>query len=194
MRKICQKMRIERSCEYALERQAYMNTYYPISITYRGETLYAIWYSHEREGLICRAGRLLTFASLPVLRRYAADHPEFADLAPELHRAYDLDALQAFCADENRFAGANELELWSLFADLAAGIGKSFAGDGNSFLLNDIYEKLCMAGIDFPYGDDGEDGEDSDRFVLTSEEEALTKAVLQTGIELYARYHGEPIA
>ena len=167
-----------------------MNTYYPISVTHRGTTLYAIWYSDQREGLICRDGRLTAFASPEALRRYALVSG-LDDLSPDLHKSYDLDALEAFCADEDRYAGANELDCWSLFADLAAGIGKSFAGDGNSFQLNDIYEKLCMAGLDFP---DSEDGEDSDRFVLTPEEESLTKAVLKTGIELYARYHGEPIS
>ncbi len=165
-----------------------MNTYFPISITPKGETLYAIWYSKDAEGLVCKDGRLLTFRDLPALFAYAKTHTP--DISPDLHKSYDLDALAEFCADEDRYASADALDHWGLFADLAAGIGKSFAGDGNSFQLNDIYEKLCMAGIDFG----GDPDETDTRFDLTPEEESLTKAVLKTGIELYAKYRGEPIS
>lgn len=162
-----------------------MNEYYPISVKYKGETSYSIWFTGQSEGLVCKADRLVTFPDLTSLAAYAKDGG--FSLSATLHKAYDLDALADFISDEDRYADAAALDCWSLFADLSASLGKPFAGGGNSFILNDIYEKLCLAGIDFDGIADEED-ETDDRFDLTPEEESMTKAVLKTGIELYDRY------
>ncbi|MGM9681769.1 MAG: hypothetical protein ACI3XR_09725 [Eubacteriales bacterium] len=165
-----------------------MNEYYPISVKYKGETAYAVWFTGQSEGLVCEGGKLLTFSDLTSLVTYAKDSG--FSLSATLHKTYDLDALADFISDEDRYADSAALDCWSLFADLSASLGKPFAGGGNSFILNDIYEKLCMAGIDFE-GIADEDDETDDRFDLTPEEESMTKAVLKTGIELYDRYRSE---
>lgn len=159
-----------------------MNEYFPISIKYKDELVYAIWYTEKSEGLVCKSGKIACFNSLDTLTRYA--NSEGFAVTSKLHKEYDLDALEDYISDDDRYADDSTLDYWSLFADISASIGKSFAGGGNSFILNDIYEKLCMAGIDFDgVADDNDDTDD--RFDLTPEEESLTKAVLKTGIELY---------
>lgn len=162
-----------------------MNEYYPISVKYKDEVSYAIWFTGQSEGLVCKDDRLLTFPDFKTLDTYAKGSG--ISLSASLHKAYDLDALADFISDEDRYADAKALDYWSLFADLSASLGKPFAGGGNSFILNDVYEKLCLAGINFD-GIADEDDETDDRFDLTPEEESMTKAVLKTGIELYDRY------
>lgn len=173
-----------------------MNEYFPLSIVYRGQKLYAIWFTGAAEGLICLSGRLVTFGEIEALFRYAQE--QNLNIAPVVSRTVDLDALAEFIADDCRYADRSTLDYWSFFSDLSAGIGRNFAGDGSSFLLNDIYDKLCygslgevgpLDGFDFSALSDDGDAEDlDDRFLLTDEEESLTKAVLKTGLELFDRY------
>ena len=142
---------------------------------------FTVWYSADGEGFLTENGKLSVFGS----KKDAADCIRtlsgFSD--PVREKYYNLDELERNLSKNDYIPSLdNAAEYWSVFADLARSVGKSFAGDGKSFILNDIYDKLIMAETDT---EDFYDNADEDSFDLTDEEEELTSAVLKSGIELF---------
>jgi hypothetical protein len=165
-----------------------MSSYRMISIQYKQKSYYCLWYSFEQEGLVCKQGKLLTYLSPDRLRADA--RTQGLEVEEGLAKHYNLDDLSDFIEDCERPASGEALDAWSLFNDLAFSLQTDFAGGGANFQINAIYEKLCLSSLYQSGEDDFSDlfeNPPDDRFDLTSEEEEMTKAVLQTGIEMFEK-------
>ncbi|MBO4356230.1 MAG: hypothetical protein J5850_05200 [Clostridia bacterium] len=159
-------------------------TLYAITSFIRNRKEYfSLWYSEESEGFFTDGRKVLLFGTEEEASDYAGK-----ELKIKLNcnsKRYDLDNLEEALSDHRFIPGNdNAAEYWAFFADYAASEGRSFGGDGKSFILNDIYDKLFMQNVEAEGIFDEPDEPDESGFDLTDEEEDLTAAVLKSGIEI----------
>ena len=148
---------------------------YVIKVICGGEK-YAIWISGEQEELVAKNNRILLFSTCGEAEEYAkrADLPLTAQGGV---KAYDIDALEAMCKEGELLIPDHEiLRFWEFFCDVAYTLSGSFAGNGRSFILNEIYDKLCMQ----IYA-----ANDDDVFELDRSEYELLAGVLSEGARLF---------
>jgi len=106
---------------------------------------YVIWYSDDRDGLVRKDGRVLTFPSLEELHTYAIQHE--LTLKPEETAGYDWDAIERWCNEPaaTAIAVGPFLNAWNMVVDaLPAHEGPSLFShaDGRN---GDLYRKLFRA-------------------------------------------------
>ena len=148
---------------------------YIIKIICGGEK-YALWLSSEQEELVTKNSRILLFSSRESAQKYVEDNT-LPLSAESFEKIYDIDALEAMCREGELLIPDHEiLRFWEFFCDVAYTLSGSFAGNGRSFILNDIYDKLCMQ----IYA-----GNDDDTFELDSSEYELITGVLSEGARLF---------
>ncbi len=147
-----------------------------INIKLGKKDLYAIWLSGEQEELVTKNFRVLLFSSEAEAAVYAKESSLSLESTLSM-QSYDLDALEAMCECKDMTMPDFELlRFWELFCDCAYSTNASFASDGRSFILNDIYDKLCMQ----IYAD-----LDDSRFDLDESEYELLSSVLLEGIRMF---------
>lgn len=157
-------------------------SYYRLLYRLDGRSALLIWLSNERDGVLVKDGRVLSFESEELLRRFAAQAAiELVDEPPALH---DLDSVQAWVLRPRRetIDCSASLDAWNLFGDVARSLpvaGADFAELDRAH--GQIYEKLflgCNLAAITPAGARHEPE-------WSGEEMAALAATLGRGLELF---------
>ena len=147
--------------------------YCVVKIIYGGEK-YAVWCFGEREELLTQNGRIALFSTAEGAVNYAKE--QGLTLESAVRHTYDIDLLEKSCEQGELLMPEHQiLKFWELFRDVSLSVGVPFASSGRSFILNDIYDKLCMT----VYAD-----LESDALLLDDEEYELIAGVFLEGVRM----------
>ena len=148
--------------------------YCVVKIIFGGEK-YAVWCFGEREELLTQGGRVALFSDTDSALSFGAKRGLSVD--GRVRHTYDMDALERMCAEGELLMPDHQiLKFWELFRDISLSVSAPFASSGRSFILNDIYDKLCMT----VYAD-----LDSESLLLDDNEYELIAGVLSEGVRMF---------
>lgn len=145
-------------------------------IKYKDTVSYAVWTSDEIEQFLTVGTRVALFASEEEAASLARSRS--LEISKSADGSYDLDSLERWCRSQSEeLSDYTLLKFWEFFCDIAYSVSESFASSGRSFILNDIYDKLCMT----VYADS-----DDERFDLEDSEYELLRGVFSEGIRMFS--------
>ncbi|XZF77807.1 hypothetical protein ACSBO6_09755 [Bacillus sp. AL-1R] len=115
-----------------------MKEYYIVEFILNSSSIYCIWYSNDRDGLITKNQKLVNFNSIEELETFS----KYQQISCKNEKSmYDID-LVINCLKENKIEidHKNLLDIWNITSDIANSINVRFIGEKDVY--SKIYNKL----------------------------------------------------
>ena len=109
--------------------------YYPIEIILENRTFLIIWYTGDKDGVICENGKVVWFSSAYNLSCYCKKHNIRLE---DDSSVFDLTKP----INQQHIDFSNILDFWNLILDVSSSIELPFLGSAENGIVLDVYNKL----------------------------------------------------
>lgn len=117
--------------------------YYAVQFNDEKIIKYVIWYNGEKDGIVCKNGKLLFFDSVKLLKEFCSDEKILLSNTDEPPVIYDLGYLKNWLrSPDNDFDCSEMLDFWNIIADALKNTESDFIGDCEDEDIDSLYDKL----------------------------------------------------